>query len=212
MKLLRELQNLVVEKKIIHDHDEWMDAVKKAYPNKNIKFKGGVEDGKHLFWAQVDGEDRAYGVYNMDDDEGEVLGEGVSEAWTGGGRPLGRGGLGRRTATSSAPENHEVPHDLLTDEEVDNKLSDEEFADNLHPADAVFFMNVFTKRERLRAKRDQLAGNRFKYAFFEVLDTLASTLKAKHDAIEKFDNGRMNWQNLERLVKAEDKTLLKRKA
>jgi hypothetical protein len=62
---------------MIADRDEWMDAVKKAYPHlaDKIKFKGRVEDGKHLFFAEVPGEDRAYGVYSMDDEEGEVLGE-----------------------------------------------------------------------------------------------------------------------------------------
>lgn len=81
MKLLRQLHAIVLEsekKETFTDKDEWMAAVKRTYPDKadKIQFKGTVEDGKHLFYAQIPGEDRCYGVFNMDDDEGEVLHEG----------------------------------------------------------------------------------------------------------------------------------------
>lgn len=82
MKLLQQLQQLVeAASNKIQDHDEWMDAVRKSYPNiaDKLKFKGRVEDGKHLFFAEIPGEDRCYGVYDMDKEEGEVLGESVKE-------------------------------------------------------------------------------------------------------------------------------------
>lgn len=82
MKLLQQLHAIVLEnegKEKFTDKNEWMAAVKRSYPDKadKIQFKGTVEDGKHLFYAQIPGEDRCYGVFNMDDDEGEVLREGV---------------------------------------------------------------------------------------------------------------------------------------
>lgn len=59
------------------DQHEWMDAVKKAYPEKasKIKFKGRVEGEKNTISAEVSGEDRSYGVFDMDKEEGIVLGE-----------------------------------------------------------------------------------------------------------------------------------------
>lgn len=57
------------------DEQDWMNAVKRFY-GQDIKFRSRVEDGKHLIWAEMPGEDRCYGVWNMDDEEGEVLGEG----------------------------------------------------------------------------------------------------------------------------------------
>ena len=223
MKLLRQLQNLIIEKTTLTDREEWMDAVKKAYPDKanKIQFKGGVEDGKHIFWAQVPGEDRAYGVYDMDNEEGEVLGESltVNEA-------VVRFGKGHNTLSSlrrdkgrdPVPYSHEDylkglkdEVDAMSDDEVNAKLSDIKFADNLSAADAVFFMNLFNKKERTKAKRYQLEGNRFKYAFFEVFDTLPSSIRAKLNLIDDLDHGRINWQNLETLVKGENKNILKRK-
>ena len=61
----------------IKDHNDWIEAVKKAYPNiaNKLKFKGRVEGGKNLFFAEIPGEDRCYGVFDMDKEEGEVLGE-----------------------------------------------------------------------------------------------------------------------------------------
>jgi hypothetical protein len=218
MKLLRELQNIVSEKATIKDRDEWMDAVKKAYPDKadKIRFKGGVEDGKHMFWAHIPGEDRAYGVYDMDDEEGEVLGEGVVRE---GGRPGWVRPDKRKSTVTGATAGRadfgnasDIPHDLMTDKEVDDRLSDHEFADNLSAPDAVFFMNIFTKRERMKAKRNKLAGNRYKYAFFEIFDTLGAEVRAKLEEIEKHDHGRMNWTDLEQRIKNEDKDILKRKA
>lgn len=66
----------LAEGKKIRDFDEWKDAVKKAYPDKKLKFKGRVEGGKSLISAEQAGEDRCYGVWDSDKDVGEVLGEG----------------------------------------------------------------------------------------------------------------------------------------
>jgi len=224
MKLLRELQNIIVEKTSISDRDEWMDAVKKAYPDKasKIQFKGGVENGKHLFWAQIPGEDRAYGVYSMDDEEGEVLGESltVTEAvgrFAKGGNTFGSLRRNKRSIEPSPTSHAEYLQalkdevDAMSDDEVNAKLSDIEFANNLSAADAVFFMNLFNKKERTKAKRYQLEGNRFKYSFFEVFDTLPSSIRAKLNLIDDLDHGRINWENLETLVKSENKNILKRK-
>jgi hypothetical protein len=65
----------LAEGKKIRDFDEWKDAVKKAYPDKKLKFKGRVEGGKSLISAEQAGEDRCYGVWDSDKDVGEVLGE-----------------------------------------------------------------------------------------------------------------------------------------
>lgn len=75
MELLKKLVALVEGK--FTDQEEWMAAVKKKYPTlaDKIQFKGRVEMGKHLVYAEIPGEDRCYGVFNMDEDDGEVLGE-----------------------------------------------------------------------------------------------------------------------------------------
>ena len=80
MKLIQQLQFIVEGK--FHDYEAWMDAVKKANQTiaNKLKFRSRVENGKHLFYAEIPGEDRCYGVYNMDDEEGEVLSEGNVKA------------------------------------------------------------------------------------------------------------------------------------
>lgn len=77
MKLMQELLSINETKKFT-DNIEWMDAVKAAYPEiaDKLRFKGRIEDGKNLMFAEIPGEDRCYGVFDMDDDEGEVLSEG----------------------------------------------------------------------------------------------------------------------------------------
>lgn len=59
----------------IKDFDEWKVAVLKKYPTKALKFKGRVESGKDTISAEVPGEDRSYGVWDQDKEEGEVLSE-----------------------------------------------------------------------------------------------------------------------------------------
>lgn len=74
MKLIQELLSINEGKKFT-DNLEWMDGVKAAYPEvaNKLKFKGRIEDGKNLMFAEIPGEDRCYGVFDMDKDEGEVL-------------------------------------------------------------------------------------------------------------------------------------------
>jgi hypothetical protein len=78
MKLIQELLSIYEGKKFT-DNLEWMDGVKAAYPEvaNKLKFKGRVEDGKNLMFAEIPGEDRCYGVFDMDKDEGEVLSENI---------------------------------------------------------------------------------------------------------------------------------------
>jgi len=55
--------------------DLWKNQVKAAHPEVagKLKFKGRHEDGKTLVSAEIDGEDRTYGVFDMGDEKGEVL-------------------------------------------------------------------------------------------------------------------------------------------
>lgn len=57
--------------------DDWKVAVKKRYPEyaERMRFLGRHENGKSLVSAEVHGIDRAFGVYDMDAEKGEVLGE-----------------------------------------------------------------------------------------------------------------------------------------
>ena len=56
--------------------EAWKEQVKKKYPNKASKMKFKSKDqGKHIS-AEVDGEDRSYGVYDVQKSKGFVLGEG----------------------------------------------------------------------------------------------------------------------------------------
>jgi len=56
---------------------EWKNKVKEAYPKLagKFKFKSRSEGGKNLIYAEIDGEDRCYGVFDLEKEEGEVLGE-----------------------------------------------------------------------------------------------------------------------------------------
>lgn len=60
--------------KIINDYDDWIEAVKKAFPDKasRIKFKGTVVKGKTTVHAEIPGEDRSYGEFDYDKEEGWV--------------------------------------------------------------------------------------------------------------------------------------------
>lgn len=53
----------------------WKSQVKAAHPEVagKLKFKGRNEDGKTLVSAEIEGEDRSYGVFDMGDEKGEVL-------------------------------------------------------------------------------------------------------------------------------------------
>lgn len=53
----------------------WKDAVKKKYPELASKMKFKSQDqGKHIS-AEIDGEDRSYGVFDVSKGTGQVLGE-----------------------------------------------------------------------------------------------------------------------------------------
>jgi hypothetical protein len=53
--------------------EAWKDAVKKKYPSKASKFKfKSADQGKHIS-AEIDGEDRSYGVFDIQKGEGVVL-------------------------------------------------------------------------------------------------------------------------------------------
>ena len=53
--------------------EAWKDAVKKKYPSKASKFKfKSTDQGKHIS-AEIDGEDRSYGVFDIQKGEGVVL-------------------------------------------------------------------------------------------------------------------------------------------
>jgi hypothetical protein len=85
---------VTVKCKVFHDdvnggklkedmHDSWKDveswktAVKNAYPEKaaKLKFKAKIENGVSTISAEVSGEDRSYGVWDMEEKKGYVLGE-----------------------------------------------------------------------------------------------------------------------------------------
>lgn len=70
----------VKEGKDFGDFEEWKKAVLLAYPTQanKMKFKGRIEGGKQTVSAEVPGEDRSYGVWDMDEENGVVLSEGAS--------------------------------------------------------------------------------------------------------------------------------------
>lgn len=72
--------NYVGESKDFGDFEEWKKAVLLSYPAqaKKIKFKGRLEGKKHTVSAEIPGEDRSYGVWDMDTENGVVLSEGSS--------------------------------------------------------------------------------------------------------------------------------------
>lgn len=55
----------------------WKEKVKKAHPDHaaKMKFKGRYEGGKDMICAEVPGLDRCFGVFDMDKQKGDVLGE-----------------------------------------------------------------------------------------------------------------------------------------
>lgn len=57
--------------------EKWKTAVKNAYPEvaKKLVFKAKIEAGVSTISAEVPGEDRSYGVWDMDEKVGHVLGE-----------------------------------------------------------------------------------------------------------------------------------------
>ncbi len=80
MQLLKQLQDICeAQGGNFNDYQEWMQAVLDAYPEeaKKILFKSRVESGTHYMFAEVPSEDRCYGVFDMDKEKGEVLGESV---------------------------------------------------------------------------------------------------------------------------------------
>jgi hypothetical protein len=63
------------------DVESWKTAVKNAYPEKaaKLKFKAKIENGVRTISAEVSDEDRSYGVWDMDEKKGYVLGESVEK-------------------------------------------------------------------------------------------------------------------------------------
>lgn len=57
------------------DFDVWKHAVKSYYPGKKFKFAGRMEGGKQTISAEIPGEDRSYGVWDQDAENGVVLTE-----------------------------------------------------------------------------------------------------------------------------------------
>ena len=82
MKTLRELLSLTEDTCDSADKalDAWKDEVKKAYPDVagKLKFKS-KDQGKHIS-AEIDGEDRCYGVFDVEKCKGEVLSEAVNNS------------------------------------------------------------------------------------------------------------------------------------
>lgn len=70
----------VKESASFSDFEEWKKAVLLAYPAQasKMKFKGRIEGKKQTVSAEIPGEDRSYGVWDMDDETGVVLSEGAS--------------------------------------------------------------------------------------------------------------------------------------
>lgn len=56
-------------------HIKWIEAVKAKHPDKNLQFRGRVEQGVHTTSAEVYGQDRSYGVFDHDKGEGHVFEE-----------------------------------------------------------------------------------------------------------------------------------------
>lgn len=59
------------------DLEKWKTAVKNANPTKadKMKFKSKIESGVRTISAEIPGEDRSYGVWDMKDNTGHILGE-----------------------------------------------------------------------------------------------------------------------------------------
>lgn len=63
------------EAQVYTDFDDWKKAVLNSYPMqaKKIKFKGKMEGEKTTISAEIPGEDRSYGVWDLDKSKGEIL-------------------------------------------------------------------------------------------------------------------------------------------
>lgn len=68
------------EKEVFTDIDDWKQAVKNSYPTKaaKMRFNGRMEGGKMTVSAEVPGEDRCFGVWDQDEEKGEILSEETS--------------------------------------------------------------------------------------------------------------------------------------
>ena len=77
MKLIQSLTKLAEqhEDAIYTDEQEWIDAVRKAYPNlaDNFLFRGRVEHGVNTISAEIKGEDKCYGVWDPETEQGKVF-------------------------------------------------------------------------------------------------------------------------------------------
>jgi hypothetical protein len=76
----KSVEESLEEGKDFGDFEEWKKAVLLAYPAQasKMKFKGRIEGKKQTVSAEIPGEDRSYGVWDMDDETGVVLSEGAS--------------------------------------------------------------------------------------------------------------------------------------
>lgn len=54
-------------------YDKWMSDVKETHPGKPLKFKSRFEKGDHTTSAEVSGEDRSYGMWDHNKNEGHVF-------------------------------------------------------------------------------------------------------------------------------------------
>jgi preprotein translocase subunit YajC len=59
------------------DIEDWKKAVKNSYPQhaSKMRFNGRMEGGKMTVSAEIPGEDRCFGVWDQEDEKGEVLSE-----------------------------------------------------------------------------------------------------------------------------------------
>lgn len=76
--------SMVKESKEFADMDEWFKAVKAENPGKKLRLVDRVEGKKKTTSAEVNGEDRSYGVWDNTKESGVILGESRDvkfEAW-----------------------------------------------------------------------------------------------------------------------------------
>lgn len=77
-KMVKFLKDTKVDESITYtDIEDWKKAVKNSYPQhaSKIRFNGRMEGGKMTVSAEVPGEDRCFGVWDQEDEKGEVLSE-----------------------------------------------------------------------------------------------------------------------------------------
>lgn len=82
-KMVKFLKDAKVNEAITYtDIEDWKKAVKNSYPQhaSKIRFNGRMEGGKMTVSAEVPGEDRCFGVWDQEDEKGEVLSENIFEA------------------------------------------------------------------------------------------------------------------------------------